>query len=101
MVDRLRDDHENAKLLAKGLSKIDGISLDPDHVQTNIVIYEISGLQITSSEWTTRMLDFGVKAGAQETGRVRMVTHRGIEKEDIEYTLEVVEKVARQIRDRR
>jgi hypothetical protein len=40
------------------------------------------------------MLDFGVKAGAQETGR-------GIEKEDIEYTLEVVEKVARQIRDKR
>jgi threonine aldolase len=101
MVDRLRDDHENAKLLARGLSKIDGISLDPDHVQTNIVIYEISGLQITSSEWTTRMLDFGVKAGAQETGRVRMVTHRGIEKEDIEYTLEVVEKAARQIRDKR
>jgi len=101
MVDRLKDDHENAKLLARGLSKIDGISLDLDHVQTNIVLYEVSGLRITASEWTARMRDLGVKAGAQEAGRVRMVTHRGIEKEDIEYALEVTEKVARQIREKR
>jgi hypothetical protein len=39
-----------------------------------------------------------VKAGAVDGGRVRMVTHRGIEKEDIEYSLEVVEKVAKEIR---
>jgi threonine aldolase len=101
MVDRLKDDHENAKLLARGLSKIDGISLDLDHVQTNIVLYDVSGLRITASEWTARMRDLGVKAGAQEAGRVRMVTHRGIEKEDIEYALEVTEKVARQIREKR
>jgi len=101
MVDRLKDDHENAKLLARGLSKIDGISLDLDRVQTNIVLYNISGLRITASEWTARMRDLGVRAGAQEAGRARMVTHRGIEKEDIEYALEVAEKVARQIREKR
>ena len=101
MVDRLKDDQENAKLLARGLSKIDWISLDLDHVQTNIVLYDVSGLRITASEWTARMRDLGVKAGAQEAGRVRMVTHRGIEKEDIEYALEVTEKVARQIREKR
>jgi threonine aldolase len=103
MVDRLKDDHENAKLLARGLSKIDGISLSLslDHVQTNIVLYDVSGLRVTASEWTARMRDLGVKAGAREAGRVRMVTHRGIEKEDIEYTLEIAEKVARQIREKR
>jgi len=101
MVDRLKDDHENAKLLARGLSKIDGISLSLDHVQTNIVLYDISALRVTASEWTAKMRDLGVKAGAQEAGRVRMVTHRGIEKEDIEYALEVAEKVARQIREKR
>jgi len=101
MIDRLKDDHENAKLLARGLSKIGGISLDLDHIQTNIVRYDVSGLQITASEWTAGMRDFGIKAGAQEAGRVRMVTHRGIEKEDIEYTLEIAEKVAKQIREKR
>jgi threonine aldolase len=98
MVDRLKNDHENAKLLARGLSEIDGISLDLDRVQTNIVPYDVSGLGIGASEWIARMRDLGVKAGAVEAGRVRMVTHRGIEKEDIEYALEVAEKVARQIR---
>jgi threonine aldolase len=101
MVDRLEDDHKNAKLLARGLSKIDGISLDLDHIQTNIVRYDVGGLQITASEWTAGIGDFGIKAGAQEAGRVRMVTHRGIEKEDIEYTLEIAEKIARQIREKR
>jgi threonine aldolase len=101
MVDRLKDDHENAKLLARGLSKIDGISLDLDHIQTNIVRYDVSGLGIAAIEWAARLRDLGVKAGAQEAGRVRMVAHRGIEKEDIEYTLEIAEKVARQIREKR
>jgi len=98
MVYRLKDDHENAKLLARGLSKIDGISLDLDRVQTNIIPYDVSGLRVNANEWTSKMRDFGVKAGAVEAARVRMVTHRGIEKEDIEYALEVAEKVARQIR---
>jgi len=101
MIDRLKDDHENAKLLARGLSKIEGISLDLDRVQTNIVLYDISGLQVTASEWASRMRDLGVKVGAQEAGRARMVTHRGIEKEDIEYALEAAEKVAKQIREKR
>jgi len=98
MIDRLRDDHEKAKLLAKGLSKIDGITLNLDRVQTNIVLYDINALRISANEWVTRMTQLGVKAGAQDAGRIRMVTHRGIEKEDIEYTLEAAEKIARQAR---
>ena len=101
MIDRLKDDHENAKHLARGLTKIDGISLDLDHIQTNIVRYDVSGLGIAAIEWASRLRDLGVKAGAQEAGRVRMVTHRGIEKEAIEYSLEVAEKVAKQIREKR
>jgi len=97
MVDRLKDDHANAKMLAKGLTKIEGISLDPSHVQTNIVLYDVAGLGVSGEEWVAKINEFGVKAGAQEAGRVRMVTHRGIEKEDIEYTLSVAEKVAKQV----
>jgi threonine aldolase len=101
MVDRLKDDHENAKLLAKGLSKIDGITLDLDRVQTNIVFYDVNGLRLGANEWVTRIGELGVKAGAVDGRRVRMVTHRGIEKEDIEYALEVAEEVAKQIREDR
>jgi threonine aldolase len=100
MVDRLKDDHANAKLLARGLATIDGISLDPAQVQTNIVLYDVGGLGVSAGEWVAKMNEFGVKAGAQEAGRVRMVTHRGIEREDIEHTLSVAEDIARQTREK-
>jgi len=94
MVDRLRDDHANARMLAKGISTIDGIAIDLNKVQTNMVVYDVSGLGIGGKEWVAKLNEAGVKAGALEAGRVRMVTHRGIEKEDIEFTLRVVEKAA-------
>lgn len=98
MVDRLKDDHANAKLLATGLSKIQGISLDVSHVQTNIVLYDVSDLGVDAKEWVGKLGEQGVKAGAVEGGRVRMVTRRGIERDDIEYTLDAAERVAKQIR---
>jgi threonine aldolase len=98
MVDRLKDDHANARRLAQGLADIQAISLNVSQVQTNIVIYDVSGLGVNADNWVTRLQEFGVRAGAEEGGRVRMVTHRGIEREDIEYALQVAEKVASQIR---
>lgn len=98
MVDRLKDDHANAKLLAQGLAKIEGISLDQSRVQTNIVIYDVRGLGVTAEEWVAKLKEFGIKAGAVEGTRVRMVTHRGIEKDDIDFTLSTAQEVAGQIR---
>ena len=94
MIDRLKDDHANAQILAKGLMSIDGIAIDPTQVQTNIVVYDVSGLGIDGERWVTKLNESGVKAGTLEAGRVRMVTHRGIEKHDIEYALSVAEKTA-------
>lgn len=101
MVDRLKDDHANAQLLARGLSKIEGIYVDPSHVQTNIVLYDVGGLGVDGRGWVGKLSEHGVKAGAQEKGRVRMVTHRGVEREDIECALNVAERAAKQIRDKR
>jgi threonine aldolase len=75
--------------------KIQGISLDVSRVQTNIVLYDVSDLGVTAKEWGAKMGEHGVKAGAVEGGRVRMVTHRGIEKDDIEYTVDAAEEVAK------
>jgi threonine aldolase len=101
MVDRLRDDHENAKILAKGLSEIDGITLDLNRVQTNIIFYDVSELGIEASKWVAQLGESGVKAGAVDGRRVRMVAHRGIEKEDIEYALQIAESAAKQIREQK
>jgi len=101
MVERLKDDHANAQMLAAGLSKIEGIAVDLPRVQTNIILYDVSGLGVDGRNWVAELNKRGVKAGAQELGRVRMVTHRGIEKEDVERALEVAEEAAREIRSRR
>jgi threonine aldolase len=100
MVDRLRDDHSNAQTLAKGLAAIKGISLDLSHVQTNIVIYDVFGLGTTGEEWAAKLSAFGVRVSPMENTRVRMVTHRGVEREDIEYALGAAEKTAAEIRNR-
>jgi threonine aldolase len=98
MVDRLKDDHATAQLLARGLAKIPGISIDLSTVQTNIVRYNVQGLCTDSARWVQELKKYGVKAGGYQLGQIRMVTHRGIEKEDIEYALGVAEKVANEIR---
>ena len=98
MVDRLRDDHSNAQTLAQGLASIEGISLEPADVQTNIVVYNVAGLGISGDEWVSKLNEFGVKAGGLEGSRVRMVTHRGIEEDDIEYALGVAKKAAAEVK---
>jgi threonine aldolase len=98
MVDRLKDDHANAQLLARGLAKIDGVAIDPHEVETNIVNYDVSGLGLDGKSWVRELNTRNIKAGAQEGGRVRMVTHRGIEREDIETTLTVADETAKHAR---
>jgi len=97
MVDRLRDDHRNARNLAEGLARVNGISVDLETVQTNIVAFDVGGLGTDSSRFASKLNEHGVKASVLGGTRVRMVTHRGIEREDIEYALEAVESVAREI----
>jgi len=89
MVGRLREDHENARALAEGLAEIDGIEIDLETVQTNIVRFDISGTGMSSREFIQRLEAEGVRALGSGTG-VRMVTHFYISREDIDRTLEVV-----------
>jgi threonine aldolase len=97
MIDRLRDDHASAKLLGAAFPKSKELSLDPSRVCTNIVLYDVSGLGVSATEWVARMGKRGVKAGAQEGGRVRMGTHRSIEKDDVEYALRSAVAVAQEV----
>jgi len=95
MVDRLRDDHENARILAEGLVRVEGISINMETVQTNIVVFDVGGLGTDSDRFISELKEHGVKATRLGKTLVRMVTHRGIEREDIEHALDAVEGVAR------
>ena len=89
MIDRLADDHANAKKLAEGLSGVDGISIDPAAVQTNLVFIQVevpNHLDIAQ-----RLDERGVQVGARPGGIWRLVTHNDVSSDDIDYALEVVE----------
>jgi threonine aldolase len=88
MVDRLADDHENARLLAAGLANQKGFSLDAERVQTNIVMARVDDQQAMSA----RLREVGVLASLSGAGRLRFVTHYGIEREDIDEALSRVKR---------
>ena len=71
---RLHEDHANAKRLAEGLAKIDGISIDVEKVVTNIVIFDISGTGKTSAEIVAALKKNGILA-IGFGNLIRMVTH--------------------------
>ncbi|MCD6504131.1 low specificity L-threonine aldolase [Candidatus Bathyarchaeota archaeon] len=93
MIGRLREDHENARILAEGLSKIEGIRIDLEKVQTNIVLADISSLGVETDSFIKALYSRGVRTESLEKGKVRMVTHRGVTREDIEYAIRVFQEV--------
>lgn len=75
-VDRLADDHVNARLLADGLAELPGVSLDPATVDTNIVVFGLAD----PAEFCARMrAEHGVLMGTLGPGRVRAVTHLDVD----------------------
>jgi threonine aldolase len=85
MIDRLAEDHENARLLAQGLAAVPGVHLVPPQVDSNMVFFTLDG--VNAFELASRLSQAKVLCLA-EAGRVRVVTHCGIERADIEEALE-------------
>lgn len=91
MVERLADDHTNAKSLAEGLTQIPGVSIDPAVVETNIVFFELT--RSPAAELVQRLDREGVKCLQEREGnRIRMVTHYGITRKDIDFALKIVQE---------
>jgi threonine aldolase len=93
MVERLAEDHKNAKLLADGLTQIDGIEvLNP--VKTNMVYIDLSGLKWTGQQWIDSCKKLGWRARVRNPANIRLCTHYGIDREDIEVFLEGIKELA-------
>ncbi len=91
-LERLREDHQNAKRLAVGLKELKGVSIDPRHVQTNIVIFGIAGAKITAPQVAESMKKQGVLIHALGKAQIRLVTHLDVTAEDIEKALKAFGK---------
>ena len=85
-VDRLADDHALARSLATGLAGVDGVSLDPDAVQTNIVVFDVDDAR----GLVARLEAAGVRMGALGPRTVRAVTHLDVDARGVERAVEAV-----------
>ena len=90
MVDRLADDHANAKLLAEGLRELGLKILNP--VMTNMVFIDVSSIGWNGDDWINACIKLGWKSRGR-SNRIRLCTHYGIEREDIEAFLEGMSKL--------
>jgi threonine aldolase len=87
MVDRLADDHANARKLAEGLAEMPGLSIDPSLIKTDIVYFEVIREDLTVEDLVKRLEEQGVRMLPVGPGRIRAVTHYHITPEDIDYAL--------------
>jgi threonine aldolase len=95
MVDRLVEDHSNARLLAERLVSLDGIVLDLERVQTNIVRFNYSGPR--PDEFVARLRAAGVWITGSIAEGLRCVTHYGIAESDVSRAAEIVESVVEEL----
>jgi len=92
-IDRLKEDHQNAKRLALGLKGLKGISIDPAHVETNIVIFDVTATGMAASAVTEAMKRGGVLVHPINKAQIRLVTHLDISHEDVNSVLAAFEIV--------
>jgi threonine aldolase len=92
-IDRLAEDHANAKWLATALADLPGLSVEPDSVETNIVYFDV-----TVEKWTARALcealrERGIWVLPVTPQRVRAVTHLDVSREDVQRAVSALKDV--------
>ena len=92
MVDRLAEDHANARRLADGLRGLPGVEIDMARVETNMVFGDCRP-PLTASAFIDRCREVGVLLDQASPDRWRMVTHRGVTAEDVDYAVDAVHRV--------
>lgn len=91
MIDRLAEDHANARTLAEGLSELPGVTCDLERVQTNLVYFELD--EMPAPQFTDECAKRGLLSEPANPTRVRFATHYGIGVEDVQSALKICEEV--------
>jgi threonine aldolase len=95
MVGRLSEDHENAKLFADEISKIDTIKVKRDRLDINMVYFEIEGSKVESPELVEALKQKGIKINGIDKNEYRFVTNKDVTREDVLYVAEVLKDIVK------
>ncbi|HEX2036233.1 MAG TPA: low-specificity L-threonine aldolase [Chloroflexota bacterium] len=87
MVERLAEDHHNARRLAEGLAELPGLAVDLDAVETNIIMLHVTDPRLDPRQLVAAMAERGVKIGNPYGPRIRLVTHYQVRPSDVDVVL--------------
>ena len=93
MIDRLADDHANARRLAEGLTDIPGLEVNLDSVQSNIIVFDLTAPEWTTENFHAAMKEKGLNFNPIAEKQFRLVTRYGVETSDIDVTLDAFREV--------
>jgi len=93
MVERLEEDHSNARRLAEGMARIPGIEVDLGTVQTNTVVFRVIDPRLGGRSFIEAARRRGLNVMDFKRGRLRAVTHYGITDQDITEALRIMAQV--------
>jgi len=86
-------DHAKAKRLAEALAEIPGMRLQAKDVQTNILVFDVSGTGMGAADLSAKLKERGVLANAVDPKQMRMVTHYDVSEEEIERAIRAVQEI--------
>jgi threonine aldolase len=93
-VQRLAEDHEHARLLAEAIAQANGVSLVHDHVETNIVFFDVDPRLGSARKLVADLRQEGVLMLAESDRRVRALTHLDVSRDDVHRAGQILQRVA-------
>jgi len=93
MVERLEEDHKNARILGEGLADISGIKVDLATIQTNMVYFDLRESSMDTFQFLPKLAEYNILGSPRPPTKVRLVTHYGINEEDIYTTIKVIKEI--------
>jgi threonine aldolase len=94
-VERLAEDHANARRLADGVREIDGLQLDPDVIDTNMIFFRVDPARGTAREFSDRLKERGLLMLPTAPAKIRAVTHLDVTATDVDRAIAILKDVAR------
>ena len=94
MVERMQEDHDSARYIATRMAEMKGISVDPEHIQTNIIRFRVP--PHTGNQIASRLKEEGVYINGGDSD-LRIVTHYGVTNEDYEFAISALDRVMREL----
>ena len=92
-IERLAEDHVNAKKLAAAISRVPHFNVNPDHVETNIVVFDVEDAGLIAEEVVKKLAEENVLVVPFGRTLVRAVTSLAVNADDIQKTIDILHEL--------